>query len=192
MGKRSNFEKKHRDKYYTIDPKASLSLSQLLGVQKIKYAEPCVGDGSLVDLLGDNFECVWASDIEPDGRYSDDMSMGAEDITKEQMDAVEAEYIITNPPFTRNILLPIIDHFVYDLKIDTAFLLPSNIIHNKYFCEYVTDAAFIKSMGRLYFEENMIRGKDDYVWILWKPNNFKVNLGPVYLPYNHNYTPRHL
>jgi len=126
MGKRSSYEKKPRDKYYTIDPAAFESFPCTL----LRYAEPCCGDGSLIrglNSLGRFLYCDWASDIDsvnPSDNI-DALDLGEHAIGKYNCDA-----IVTNPPYTKSILLPLIDHFIR--LNDTWLLLPADIMHNKY------------------------------------------------------------
>ena len=71
------------------------------------FAEPCAGDGTLIEHLERKGVCMWASDIEPqkDGIIQRDYNLVGHNAL------LESEYIITNPPWDRNILHPMIEYF---------------------------------------------------------------------------------
>ena len=108
MGKRSEFERVERD-YYPTPIEAVLPL--LPHLPKIGlFAEPCAGDGrlrshieQLTPLLG-----YWLTDIEP---MCDSVTTGNA-IT----DVIQGcDICITNPPWNRKILHPIIENLAYQL-----------------------------------------------------------------------------
>jgi len=177
MGKRSSYEKKPRDKYYTIDPAAFERFPRHV----LNYAEPCCGDGSLIDGFIKNdinrLECYWASDIDPEAGFPriDALELGEGTIGKSFVDA-----IVTNPPYTKSILLPLIDHFIH--YNDTWLLLPADIMHNKYFGPYMRLCEEVHSIGRLYWEENKVRGVDNYCWFFFphNPDEVKQKYLPVF------------
>ena len=119
MGKRSDFERKPRDFYPTPMEAVEPLLPHLS--EGFKFAEPCAGDGALVEHLETKGACMWASDIEPQH----------EGIHKSPYDKlgfdefIESDYIITNPPWDRKILHPMIAFFT--LRKDTWLLL--SLIH---------------------------------------------------------------
>jgi len=165
MGKREAVKKPKspRDFYATIDPDA---VAPLLPFIKGKtYAEPCAGKGDLVDLIGDNAECVWASDI-----HNNTDSLDSYDASDMWLDVFyEADLIITNPPFSKSLLLPIIDHLVQSGK-PVWLLLPADIIHNLYMAPYMQNCNRIVSVGRLcwFLDETTgkkVKGVDNYVWL---------------------------
>src|SRR5262249_957587 len=98
MGKRSNFERREADFYPT--PRAAVMplIPYLRGIRS--FAEPCAGDGALVRHLEEcGLHCVYAGDIR-DGRDA---------LALNHYGAVDA--IITNPPYTRDVMHSLIDHF---------------------------------------------------------------------------------
>jgi hypothetical protein len=159
MGKRSDFERVGKDFYPTIDPTCLTPFFRSI-MSDVNYAEPCYGGGDLEKLMW-FANCVYKSDIE--NRYVGAIEKDALDLTEEDLSA--AEVIVTNPPYSRKILLPLIEHFT-SLK-ETWLLLPADILHNQYFADYVNSARLILSVGRLYWQENRIKGKDNYCWIQW-------------------------
>jgi len=106
MGKRSNFERNPRDFYPTPFEAVEPLIEHL--PREFGFAEPCAGDGALCGHL-EHYGgiCMWASDIEPQhkGILKDDYT----DIGEEN--CLESDFIITNPPWDRKILHPMIDHF---------------------------------------------------------------------------------
>ena len=158
MSKRNSlqdFELRPRDFYPTIDPAAVEPLEPFIGCKT--YAEPCFGAGDLVKLLEKNL-CVWSSDIKPQ-LPTVNKSCGTQ-LTKEDLEF--SDLIITNPPFTRKILLPLMDHFI-SLK-PTWLLLPADVAHNKYMSEYMKNCQKVVSVGRLYWMDNKVKGVDNFCW----------------------------
>ena len=67
MGKRSDFERKPRDFYPTPFAAAEPLIEHL--PKHFTFAEPCAGNGVLIDHLELNGGiCMWASDIEPQNK----------------------------------------------------------------------------------------------------------------------------
>src|SRR5580765_3865026 len=101
MGRRSDFPRRPHDDYRTTDPRAVATLLPFLKRDGIKtFAEPCAGDDDLAnELVRVGLTCALASDI------------------KDGWDALQttdfngADVIITNPPWTRALLHPLILHF---------------------------------------------------------------------------------
>ena len=152
MGKRTkqDFQRREKDFYGTVDPDAVRPLLPFIKGQR--YAEPCCGEGDLVDLLLTDAHCVWESDIRK----------GKDALELTELDLWEAEVIITNPPYLWKLLQPLLDHLP-TLKT-TWLLLPSDVAHNKRMGPYMKRCRFIVSVGRLYWVENKIKGVDNYAW----------------------------
>jgi hypothetical protein len=98
MGKRSEFDRVEKDYYPTIDKRAVIALEPF--ISGLKYVEPCYGKGHLVELIGDIAECVNWSDIKTG---IDALKIGIDYLK-------DASCIITNPPWSRDILHPMILH----------------------------------------------------------------------------------
>ena len=160
MGKYSDFERVEKDFYPTIDPNA-ISQSFIEAIRGKSYAEPCYGDGDLEDLLMEIAVCRWRSDIRK--TVGSSVVMDAMAMTKNEVK--NCDLIITNPPYTRNALLPMIDHFI-SLR-PTWLLLPADTMHNKYFSRYIDLSSKIYPVGRLYWNENKVRGKNNFCWYYW-------------------------
>ena len=159
MGKRSNFERKPRD-YYPTPFEAVEPLIEHLP-RKFTFCEACAGNGALVGHLEwHGGICMWASDIEPqlEGIHKNDYS----DIGEEE--CLESEFIITNPPWNRNILHPMIEHFS-EIK-PTWLLFDADWMHTKQAAPYLSNCKKIVSIGRVkWFGDTT--GKDNCAWYLF-------------------------
>ena len=160
MGKYSDFSRVEKDFYPTIDPNAIVKpfWERIYGKT---YAEPCYGDGDLENQLMEVANCRWRSDIREtvgSSKVKDALALTRDDVG-------DCDLIITNPPYDRKTLLPIIEHFI-SLR-PTWLLLPGDMMHNKYFSKYVDTASCIISVGRLYWQANQIRGKNNFCWYYW-------------------------
>ena len=161
MGKRSNFKRANKD-YYKTPEHAVLPL--LPHIENINnYIEPCAGDGQLIDILAKYGKtCVLAFDIEPK----------ADKIIKH--DIFDAEIfnsdIITNPPWDRKILHPILDKIINNKRdINCWLLFDSDWMYTKQSSEYVKYCHKIVSVGRVkWFPESKMTGKDNCAWYLFK------------------------
>ena len=168
MGKREETKKPKspRDFYATIDPDAVKPL--LPFVQGMTYAEPCAGEGDLVQMLHkEGITCVYASDIECSSFLQTNGYWG--DATKTPLSVYnEADVIITNPPFSKALLLPIMDHLMQSGK-PLWLLLPADIMHNRYMSPYMLKCRTVVSIGRLcWFPDEitgkLVKGVDNYCW----------------------------
>src|SRR6516164_11703780 len=98
MGKRSGFERRPAD-FYPTPPAAVVPLiPHLRGIHR--FAEPCAGDGALVrHLEAVGLRCV----------YSGDIRTGQDALAVNSYGKADA--IITNPPYTRDLMHRLIAHF---------------------------------------------------------------------------------
>lgn len=153
MGKRSDFPRIERDYYPTIDPRAWSALKPHLP-EKFTYAEPCYGEGHLAKM------------IEGDLVYSSDISDGVDALSLKAEDLCGADYIITNPPWSRKILHPLIDH-LRQMR-PTWLLFDASWAHTKQSSELIKYCSKIISVGRLrWIEGTTMTGKDDCCWYLF-------------------------
>ena len=84
---------------------------------------PCAGDGRLVNHIKVHGGiCTWASDIEPQA----DFVLKADALNVEPQ---VADCVITNPPWNRKILHPMIEHF--SDRIPTWLLFDADWMHTK-------------------------------------------------------------
>ena len=159
MGKRSNFERKPRD-FYETPIEAVLPLIPHLGYD-FTFVEPCAGAGVLIDHLEMNGgECNFASDIVPqrgDVFLRDYRQIYPDNILK-------TDYIITNPPWNRILLHPMIEHF--SSLCPTWLLFDADWIHTKQSVPYISRLHKIVSVGRVRWFGNTT-GKDNCAWYLF-------------------------
>ena len=164
MSKRSNFKKVDKEFYPTTDPKVMVP-KFVSSIEGKTYAEPCYGEGDLEDMLMDVATCKWRSDIRNTVATSEEMD--ALEVTP--YDVRECDLIITNPPFSKNVLLPLIDHFI-SLK-PTWLLLPADYMHNLYFSPYMSKCSRVVSIGRVCWfpeEGKKVSSTDNFCWYFWE------------------------
>ena len=159
MGKRSDFERKPRDFYPTPIEAVEPLISHL--PNGFTFAEPCAGNGALVlHLESGEGHCMWTSDIEPQ-QYSIE-TMDYSQVGEQEL--LGSDYIITNPPWDRKILHPMIDHFC---KLRPTWLLfDADWMHTKQSKYYMQFLHKIVSVGRIRWFGNMT-GKDNCAWYLF-------------------------
>jgi len=148
MSKRSSFEKIPKGFYPTIDPKA-IPPNFLKYVKGKTIAEPSYGGGDLWDLLKpQGVFCGWKSDLrDVEGAYHlDGLKLTGQDIEK-------CDVICTNPDFSKDVLLPLIDHWT-SLGKPVWLLLPADYLHNGYFKPYMERCSNVVSIGRLFWFKN--------------------------------------
>ena len=163
MGKRSNFERVERD-FYPTPYKAVEPLVQHLPKKQFAFAEPCAGDGALVNHIETmtNGWCSWASDLEPQTdtiltRHFREINMD---------DLFEADYILTNPPWDMSLLHPMIEYFT--AYRPTWLLFDSDWMHTKQSVPYISMLKKIVSIGRVkWIEDSKSVGKDNCCWYLF-------------------------
>ena len=160
MSKRSDFPKVDKDFYATTDPKAVEPLIPF--IRGKTYVEPCYGNGDLEDLLMDVAICQWRSDIRETVESS--KVMDALYLTKDQLCGIDL--IVTNPPFTRDILMPMLYHFI-TLK-PTWLLLPADYMQNVYFGDAMVRCQKVVSIGRLkWIKGSKYTSVDNFCWYFW-------------------------
>lgn len=151
MGKRSDFERVEKDAYQTFDPRAVAPLKAHLGIGNLSYYEPCVGEGKLVELLKP-LKCVGASDEELDARTTQYKT--------------DAEYFITNPPWSRDLLHPIIENL--RTQLPTWLLFDADWMHTRQSAPYMKYCEKIISVGRVrWIPGTKVDGKDNTAWYLF-------------------------
>lgn len=152
MGKRSNFTRRKSDAYQTIDHNAVAALMPHIDLGEIGFAEPCCGDGKLVaELEKSGMVCEYANDI----------LFGIDALTVHKFEG--ADVIITNPPWTRQLLHPLILHF--SSVLPTWLLFDADWAYNKASAIYLDHCSDIVAVGRLrWIEGTSMTGKDNVSW----------------------------
>lgn len=173
MGKRSNFERVERD-FYPTPLEAVRPLIPHLP-KSFLYVEPCAGKGDLIrhikELTKGGGQMVHACDIEWPGPH-----MGISEGSYEHYTGNDADFFITNPPWSRDILHPLILH-LSDLA-PTWLLFDADWMHTKQAIPYLKRCEKIVSVGRVkWIPDSKTTGKDNCCWYLFVAN---VTGGPTF------------
>lgn len=156
MGKRSTFDRLPRD-YYPTPAEAVAPLLPHLGPQTV-FAEPCAGDGALIRHLETaGIACAEALDIAPQGPgiYQQD--------ALNWKPATAANCIITNPPWDRSVLHPMITHF--SAQRPTWLLFDADWIHTRQAAPFMPWLHKVVSVGRVkWIPGSKMTGKDNCAW----------------------------
>jgi hypothetical protein len=161
MGKRSDFTRRKADAYQTIDPRAVRVLLPHLKRGRIRtFAEPCLGEGKLAQQLIDaGLVCLLGSDIET----------GVDALTISDFNGADA--IISNTPWTRRLLHPMILHF--SKHKPTWLLFDGDWAFNKQSGPYLDQCSDIVAVGRLRWIEGTTQtGKDNSAWYRFDARHF--------------------
>lgn len=159
MGKRSNFERRERDFYPT--PAAAVMPLMHHIPKGARFIEPCAGDGALVcHLQSAGLICTHASDINP------------QSVQIIQQDALVistpwvSDCIITNPPWARDILHPMIERFSSILP--TWLLFDADWMHTRQSAPFMPLLRKVVSVGRVkWIPDSKMTGKDNCCWYLF-------------------------
>lgn len=158
MGRRSDFVRRPQDKYYTPYEGVLPLLPHL--APRTRFTEPCAGDGRLVDHLEKHgHQCVDAFDLTPE--RADIAQADALEVVVD--DPHEGEVVISNPPWTRQILHPLIEH--WRVQMPTWFLFDAEWMHTKQSAPFMPYCHSVISIGRLkWIEGSKSTGKDSCCW----------------------------
>lgn len=160
IGKRSNFIRYERDFYPTPLAAVKPLIDHLDDYNT--FAEPCAGDGALIDHiyeLDSILRCLWASDIEP--QKSGIKQFDALELTYN--DLKDCDVIVSNTPWDRKLLHPMIDHFRV-LK-PTWLLFDSDWCYTKQSAPYMKYCSDIVAVGRVkWIPDSKMTGKDNCAW----------------------------
>jgi hypothetical protein len=183
LGKRSNFDRVDRDFYKT--PHAAV-LPLIPHLEKgSTFLEPCAGDGALINHLEDfGMICKDAYDLLPQRQ-----DIKQSNALTETFDVSDIGYIITNPPWQRELLNPMIDKF---MKLRPTWLLfdldwactTQEKISKKTGCptvpELMKHCEKIVVIGRVKWIPNSKSiGKENAAWYLFDINH---TTGPKFYP----------
>lgn len=175
MGKRSNFERKERDFYPTPYEAVLPLMPHWVGITPgvITFVEPCAGDFSLVEhimIASRRNISARCFDIEPrhkNVKQKDALTLVEEDLVVFDTYVDRYDYIVTNPPWDRKILHPMIDHF-RSLR-PTWLLFDADWMHTKQASPYLEYCSKIVSVGRVkWIPDSKMTGKDNCAWYLFE------------------------
>ncbi|MGV0964213.1 MAG: hypothetical protein ACOYBT_10015 [Polynucleobacter sp.] len=162
MGKRSTFERRARDFYPTPAEAVTPLLPHLFA--GTRYCEPCAGDGALIDhLAAAGHVCASAWDIEP--QRADIARHNALHRLIGNIDC-----FITNPPWDRRTLHPLIAHL--SDQHPTWLLFDADWIHTRQSAPFMARLRRVVSVGRVkWIPGSAMTGKDNCAWHLFdKPS----------------------
>jgi hypothetical protein len=164
MGKRSsNFERRPADFYPT--PRAAVVplIPYLRGIES--FAEPCCGDGALIAHLESyGLHCL----------YSGDIRNGQDALALDHYG--DAEAIVTNPPYTRELMHALIAHF--QRIAPTWLLLECDWASTKQAVPFMPHCSDIVAIGRVkWIEGSKHTGKDNFAWYRF---DIRHSSGPVF------------
>jgi hypothetical protein len=170
MGKRSDFERKPRD-FYPTPYEGVVPLIPHLPSHRFFYAEPCAGNLDLckhIMLASEGRINVADSfDIEPQNNFV--VKKDALTLTGDDLHPL-SEMIITNPPWDRKLLHPMIEHFS-SLK-PTWLLFDADWAHTRQSSTLIKRCVKIVSVGRLkWIPDSKMSGKDNCAWYLFDANH---------------------
>jgi hypothetical protein len=163
MGKRSSFARVERD-FYPTPREAVVPLLPHIR-HGATFAEPCAGDLALIWALeAVGMTCHDALDIEPRNAWV------------YQQDALDwhcdphIDYIITNPPWDRSILHPMIQHFARQRP--TWLLFDADWMHTKQSAPFMPLLRAVVSVGRVkWIPDSKMTGKDNCAWYHFAPGD---------------------
>ncbi len=154
MGKRSNFKRIEKDFYPTPLEAVFPLLPHLRPLTA--FHEPCAGENDLIHHLETfNHKCIQAGDIATGQNVF-------------ELESTKADCFITNPPWSRDILHPLIEHLV-SMKKPLWLLLDADWMHTKQAKEYLREyCQRIVSVGRIkWIKDSLHSSKDNCCWYLF-------------------------
>lgn len=159
MGKRSDFERAPRDFYPTPLEAVKPLLAHLSA--ETRFIEPCAGDGQLIrHLSAFGHECVHACDIDPIHPVTvKNDATTASFYTKDSV-------FITNPPWDRKLLHPIIQNL--SDQASAWLLFDADWMHTRQSSPYMDRLRKVVSVGRVkWIPDSKMTGKDNCCWYLF-------------------------
>jgi hypothetical protein len=156
MGKRSNFPRRKMDDYQTPYAPVVPLIPHLHAEGIRRFVEPCAGEGQLVRHLESfGLECAFADDL---STGFDALCMG-----REWFESLGADAIVTNPPWTRELMHPLIWHFCN--LVPTWLLFDADWCHTRQAAPLIRHCSSIVSVGRVkWIPDSKHTGKDNAAW----------------------------
>lgn len=157
MGKRSDMTRIGRD-FYPTPREAVEPLLPYLPAQPW-FIEPCAGNGRLIaHLKAHGHRCHYACDIEPRAP-----GIATADVLFFGNILPCTEMIITNPPWKRELLHPMID--IFRRQAITWLLLDADWMHTVQAIQFMEYCDRVVSVGRVkWFGNSAQSGKDNAAW----------------------------
>jgi hypothetical protein len=172
MSKRaSQFERRERD-FYPTPRDAVLPLLPHLA-PGTRYLEPCAGDGALAVILDDaGHQCLGAYDVEQRERIAGFYQLVVHHDARSYRypGASSVDCFITNPPWSREVLHPIIENL--SRQLPTWLLFDADWMHTRQAAPYLPLLRKIVSVGRVkWIPDSPFTGKDNCAWYLFDANS---------------------
>lgn len=156
------FPRRKQDAYDT-PPEAVKPLLEHLP-KSIRFLEPCAGNGQLVVAMeGAGHVCAQATDTRPRHRR-----VGRHDALQ-RLFVGARDWIVTNPPWAREVLHPMILHF--SALAPTWLLFDADWMHTKQAAPYRYLCQKVVSVGRVSWMQNGTGGLDNCAWYLFDKNH---------------------
>lgn len=169
MGRRANtkFPPMKGDAYQTPFRPVPFLIPHLKNVRS--FAEPCIGEGKLVRHLSRfGLRCTFAGDIQ----------FGQDALTCPNLPLVKYDAIITNPPWTRSVLHPMIERFASIAP--TWLLFDADWAYNSEISQYIDQCSHIVAVGRIkWIDGSEHTGKDNAAWYRFHDQH---SGGPRFIP----------
>lgn len=169
MGKYSDFERVPRDFYETPMEAVAPLAKHIAGINR--FCEPCAGAGKLINNLESlGMSCVKAYDIHPLTNRAEQLDIF--DLTKDHL--VGCDAVITNPPWDRKFLHPMISHML-SLDVQTWLLFDADWAHTKQSSYLIKNCSDIVSVGRVkWIPDSKYTGKENCAWYRFVNDNSKT------------------
>ena len=152
MGKRSDFPRIPQDAYQTPRRPVLPLIPYLHGIRT--FAEPCVGDGQLR---------TWMEEFGRICTHAGDIKTGQDALTDPLLETGRFDAIITNPPWDRSIMHPMIRRFM--AIAPTWLLFDADWTWNVESAPLIRHCSLIVPVGRVkWFEDSAHQGKDNCAW----------------------------
>jgi len=165
MGKRSTFDRKSKD-FYETPLRAVEPLMPHLTKGRLQFIDPCCGNGNIAIHISHFRSILRWWDFDKFDYLTEKMQTA--DATKHHY-TQRVNYFITNPPWNRKILHPIINNLAGQKP--TWLLFDSDWMHTKQSAEYMKYCVKIISVGRVkWFPDSNSVGKDNCAWYLFDKN----------------------
>lgn len=152
MGKYSDFDRIPQDAYQTPERPVHYLLPHLHGIRT--FAEPCVGEGQLKRAL-EKFDRICA--------HEGDIKTGQDALTDPLLETRKFDAIITNPPWTRDVMHAMIRRFM--MIAPTWLLFDSDWAFNVDSGSLIKHCSTIVPVGRVkWFPGTSDGGKVNCAW----------------------------
>ncbi len=162
--RKSHFKRRKND-FYQTPLEAIEPLTNYLQ-KDVRYIEPCAGDGALVNGLNylEYGTCIEAYDIDPKVYWI--KKQDALKLTENDLFNKDVDMFITNPPWSRELLHPLIEH-LSSLR-PTWLLFDADWMHTKQSSDLIKRCLKIVSIGRVkWIADSKYSSLENCCWYLF-------------------------